>query len=62
MTESIVSPDSGKDTLAAVDALAAVAGLVMGKTSNTPAALIRAGEPAQGPSRHRPVRSPSPAL
>jgi coenzyme F420-0:L-glutamate ligase/coenzyme F420-1:gamma-L-glutamate ligase len=28
-------------TLAAVDALAAVAGLVMGKTSNTPAALIR---------------------
>src|SRR5262249_61928619 len=27
--------------LAAVDALAAAAGLVMGKTSNTPAALIR---------------------
>lgn len=28
-------------TLAAVDALAAAAGLVMGKTSNTPAALVR---------------------
>ena len=28
-------------TLAAIDALAAVAGLVMGKTSQTPAALIR---------------------
>jgi coenzyme F420-0:L-glutamate ligase/coenzyme F420-1:gamma-L-glutamate ligase len=28
-------------TLAAIDALAAAAGLVMGKTSNTPAALIR---------------------